>query len=220
MIIIMNNKTIKTTPKAKKRKDAEHYVDNKEFLKHLKVFVGRVNEAKQKNEPRPQVPDFLGECILAIANKLSNRPNFINYPFKDEMISDGIENCLMYIGNFNPEKSNNPFAYFTQIIYFAFIRRIQKEKKHLYTKYRMIEETLMHDIPEDDHLRISRYGSEYSDGKMHEFLKDFDDAKAKKTKKRINPGTTSKARKKKSSSKNLEDVWKKMGPMPDSGASI
>ena len=76
---------------------------------------------------------------MKIANGLSYRPNFINYTYKQEMISDGIENCLQYIHNFNPEKSKNPFAYFTQIIYYAFIRRIQKEKKQTHVKHKMIE---------------------------------------------------------------------------------
>ena len=77
--------------------------------------------------------------VLFIAQRLSFRPNFINYAFKDDMISDGIENCLQYVNNFNPEKSTNPFAYFTQIIYWAFVRRIQKEKKNLYIKYKEMD---------------------------------------------------------------------------------
>ena len=81
----------------------------------------------------------MGECFLKIANHLSYRPNFINYTYKDDMISDGIENCLQYVANFNPDKSDNPFAYFTQIIYYAFIRRIQKEKKQTEIKQRLIQ---------------------------------------------------------------------------------
>lgn len=188
----------KKKPKAKRRKDVKHYVNNAEFLQAMKDYRKTVVASKKENLPRPQVPDFIGECILSIANKLANKPNFMNYPFRDEMISDGIENCLMYINNFDPSKSNNPFAYFTQIIYFAFVRRIQKEKKHLYTKYRMIEDTLLHDIPEDDHLHITKYGSEYSDEYMHEFIAAFEESKAKKR---------SKSRKKKTA--NLEDALEK-----------
>jgi len=83
-------------------------------------------EAEAADEPKPQISKYLGSCILKIANHLSYRPNFINYTYREEMISDGIENCLQYIDKFDPEKSKNPFAYFTQIIYFAFIRRITK----------------------------------------------------------------------------------------------
>ena len=63
----------------------------------------------------------------------------MNYTFREDMVSDGIENCLQYIHNFNPNKSNNPFAYFTQIIYYAFIRRIQREKKQTHVKHKLIE---------------------------------------------------------------------------------
>ena len=92
------------------------------------------------NQP-PPVTNYIGECFLKIATHLSYRPNFINYTYKDEMISDGIENCLQYASNFNPEKSKNPFAYFTQIIYYAFLRRIQKEKKQTHVKNKVIEKT-------------------------------------------------------------------------------
>jgi len=96
--------------------------------------------AIENNEVKPPVTNYIGECFLKIANHLSYRPNFINYTFRDDMISDGIENCLQYLDNFNPEKSNNPFAYFTQIIYYAFVRRIQKEKKQVTIKQKMIAE--------------------------------------------------------------------------------
>ena len=94
----------------------------------------RCKEAKKNGKPTPQVTNYIGECFLKIANHLSYRPNFINYTYREEMISDGIENCLQYVHNFNPEKSDNPFAYFTQIIYYAFLRRIQKEKKQAHVK--------------------------------------------------------------------------------------
>jgi hypothetical protein len=97
-------------------------------------------QAKDNETERPMLPDYAGECFLKIAERLSHRPNFINYAFREEMVSDGIENCVMYASNFNPEKSTNPFAYFTQIIYFAFLRRIEKEKKQLYIKYKTMEE--------------------------------------------------------------------------------
>ena len=118
----------------------EHYVNNKEFLEGMKAYKKRCRDAKKEGIPKPPVDNYLGGCFLKIANHLSYRPNFINYTFRDDMISDGIENCLQYLKNFNPAKSNNPFAYFTQIIYYAFIRRIQKEKKQSNIKYRMIEQ--------------------------------------------------------------------------------
>ena len=121
------------------RKKGVHYVNNAQFLEELKNWNDRCKEAEEQGEPTPHVTNYLGECFLKIANGLSYRPNFINDTYKQEMISDGIENCLQYIHNFNPEKSKNPFAYFTQIIYYAFIRRIQKEKKQTHVKNKLIE---------------------------------------------------------------------------------
>ena len=123
----------------RKKKVTQHYVDNKKFLAEMTKFRAKVIRANETGRKRPMVTNYIGECFLKIANHLAYRPNFINYTFRDDMISDGIENCLQYMDNFNPEKSNNPFAYFTQIIYYAFIRRIQKEKKQVIVKQKIIE---------------------------------------------------------------------------------
>jgi DNA-directed RNA polymerase specialized sigma24 family protein len=128
------------------RKKSEHYVDNKKFLEAMIEYKDRCNKAKKRNRKNPPVTNYIGECFLKIANHLSYRPNFINYTFRDEMISDGIENCLQYLSNFNPKKSKNPFAYFTQIIYYAFIRRIQKEKKQVNIKVKLIEDSNLIDM--------------------------------------------------------------------------
>ena len=125
----------------KKAKEKPHYVDNKKFLEAMIEYRDRCEKAKNRNRKKPDVTNYIGECFLKIANHLSYRPNFINYTFRDDMISDGIENCLQYMDNFNPDKSNNPFAYFTQIIYYAFIRRIQKEKKQMQIKSKLIQNT-------------------------------------------------------------------------------
>jgi len=122
-----------------KQKNA-HYVDNKKFHQAMIEWKEKCTEAEEAGEEKPPVTNYIGECFLKIANGLSYRPNFINYTYRSEMVSDGIENCLQYIHNFDPDKSNNPFAYFTQIIYYAFVRRIQKEKKQTNIKYRMIEQ--------------------------------------------------------------------------------
>jgi hypothetical protein len=121
------------------KKNLEHYVNNKEFLYAIVEYRKKLLEAKELGQPKPRITNYLGECFLKIATHLSYKPNFVNYMFKDDMICDGIENCVQYIHNFNPEKSSNPFAYFTQIIYYAFLRRIQKEKKQLEIKQKIIE---------------------------------------------------------------------------------
>ena len=116
----------------------KNYVNNKDLLAALIEYKSKCVEAEECGDKNPQVPDYIGKCIMLIAQRLATRPNFSGYMYKEEMVSDGIENCLQYIHNFNPEKSNNPFAYFTQIIYYAFIRRIQREKKQTHVKHRII----------------------------------------------------------------------------------
>lgn len=118
----------------------KHYVNNADFLQALIEYKQNCQIAREQNKEEPIVPNYIGECFLKIAEHLSRKPNFISYSFREEMICDGIENCIMYFRNFDPTKSTNPFAYFTQIIYFAFLRRIQKEKKQLYVKYKATEQ--------------------------------------------------------------------------------
>ena len=137
-----------------KPKQKPHYVDNKKFLIAMTEYRELRIKAEEEGQKRPQVTNYIGECYLKIANHLSYRPNFINYTYRDDMISDGIENCLQYMDNFDPAKSKNPFAYFTQIIYYAFIRRIQKEKKQQQVKQKMIAnygiEQMMDSLDGDD----------------------------------------------------------------------
>jgi len=116
-----------------------HYVDNKKFLTALKQYKDIVDEAENSGDEKPEVPEYIAECIIKIAEALSYKQNFLNYTFKEDMISDGIENCLTYVSNFDPIKYSNPFAYFTQIAYYAFVRRITREKKQYYIKYKLIE---------------------------------------------------------------------------------
>jgi len=123
------------------KKKTEYYVNNKEFLEAITVYRNAVIKAREAEDPRPRVPNYIGECFLKIATHLSYKPNFVNYMFREDMICDGIENCLQYIDNFDPTKSSNPFAYFTQIIYYAFLRRIQKEKKQMEIKNKILEKS-------------------------------------------------------------------------------
>ena len=133
-----------------KRRRSEHYVNNKEFLIAIVEYKAMVRRADENGEPKPRITNYLGECFLKIATHLSYKPNFVNYMFKDDMICDGIENCVQYINNFDPEKSSNPFAYFTQIIHYAFLRRIQKEKKQLEIKSKIIERSGYSEVFSDD----------------------------------------------------------------------
>ena len=123
------------------KKNKDHYVNNKDFLEALVEYKKEVEENALEGKPKPQVSRYIGECFIKIATHLSYKPNFINYMFRDEMISDGVENCIQYIDRFDLKKSSNPFAYFTQIIYYAFLRRIQKEKRQLDIKSKIVEKS-------------------------------------------------------------------------------
>lgn len=177
---------------------SNHYVNNADFLAALKEYKARVIEAEEAGDPKPQVTNYIGECILKIATHLSYKPNFINYTFRDEMISDGIENCLMYIDNFDPEKSSNPFAYFTQIIYYAFIRRIQKEKKQTLIKSKIVMDMPFEAFEVQDHDEDGSFASSYIDFMQSHGV--FDDIIAKDEKRKA----TAKA--KRAAQANLDDI--------------
>jgi DNA-directed RNA polymerase specialized sigma24 family protein len=137
-------------------KKRENYLDNKEFLQALIEFKKEVNYAKENSLNRPRVTEYLGTCFYKIATHLSYKPNFINYMYKDDMICDGIENCLQYIDNFDPEKSKNPFAYFTTIIYYAFLRRIAKEKRQMEIRSKILDKIGFDDVfYSDDAEKVS-----------------------------------------------------------------
>lgn len=116
-----------------------HYVNNKEFLAAIVEMKEKVKYAEENGLPKPIISNYIGDCILKIATHLSYKANFINYSYRDDMILDGIENCIQYIDNFDSSKYSNPHAYFTQIIYYAFLRRIAKEKKQSLIKGKLIQ---------------------------------------------------------------------------------
>ena len=174
----------------------KHYVNNEKFNQEMKIFRAGVIKSKEEGTERPRVPEYIGECLFKIATHLARKPNFANYTFKEDMVSDGVENCLLYIDNFDPDKSSNPFAYFTQIIYYAFLRRIQKEKKHLYIKYKSMENEVINQLIENNgeeyvtgHLNGAMHDS-YSEEFISDFIKTFEVNKKTKTDK----AATSKAK--------------------------
>jgi hypothetical protein len=165
-----------------------HYVNNKSLYTEMVKYRARYLESLEKGEQRPRIPDYVGLCILQIATRLATKPNFYNYSYKDEMISDGIENCINYIHNFDPDKSSNPFAYFTQIIYYAFLRRIQKEKKQQYIKHKSVENsaimnTLVDMSPEDTKQFNAVYLTQEAD-KLQALVDKFEPIKEVKMKKK------------------------------------
>jgi len=126
-----------------------HYVDNKKFYQAIVEYKKTCAECAAKGIEAPRMSNYLGECITKIAVKLSHKPCFINYSFRDEMIDDGVENCIMYFDNFDPEKTDNPFAYFTQFIYYAFLRRIAKEERVRYTTYKYFNDVILTNVGAD-----------------------------------------------------------------------
>ena len=171
---------------SEKKKKRAHYVNNEEFLQALIQYKKDCYDAENSGDDKPKIPDFIGECLLKIATHLSYKPNFINYSYRDDMILDGVENCILYLSNFNPEKSKNPFSYFTQIIYYAFLRRIMKERKQSYVKNKIIQELPMEvfDQLEGDE---AFYSNQYID--FRRSTQNFDDyierRKAKKMEDRL-----------------------------------
>ena len=122
-----------------------HYVDNKVLTEVLTTWSKEAKAAARKKLPQPRKPDYVAECMMKIANRLSSKPGFMNYTYKEDMVGDALESCLRYIHNFNPAKSNNAFAYITQIVHNAFIRRIQKEQKQTYVKMKIVQDTSFED---------------------------------------------------------------------------
>ena len=158
----------------------KHYINNADFLKALIDYKEACKKAKKEKKEKPPIPNYIGECFMKIAEGLSHKPNFINYTYRDEMMADGIENCLMYFDNFDPTKSKNPFAYFTQIIYYAFLRRISKEKKQLYVKYKsteqlgVLDEFEMLEFEDGTNKQFELYDN------IAEFIENYEEAKDKK----------------------------------------
>lgn len=157
-----------------------NYINNKEFYQLLVDYYERCREAELHDKPKPRIPEEVGQCFLMIATKLSNKGNFVGYTYKDEMVSDALENCIMAVNSFNPEKSKNPFAYFTQIIWYAFLRRIEKEKKQTYVKYKSLEKLV---LESDDFLEGESNGYSNFDlenEKMKPIIEKFEKKSNKK----------------------------------------
>lgn len=161
---------IRTRPTLKK-KSSNHYVDNEKFLEEIIKYKALVAQAREFNTEKPRASDYIGKCIYLIAVGLSHKPRFINYSFKDEMISDAIENCFLYFDNFNPEISQNPFAYFTQIVYYAFHRRINKEEKSRYIMYKKFQEGVLE--TGDAGLLYDNDGNHVVSTHMYDNINDF-----------------------------------------------
>ena len=183
MTNLTKRKHIIKRPKKKKSEadKTNHYVDNEKFLEAMVAYKKEVEEAENCGDEQPPIPEYIAECIMKIATHLAYKPNFQNYTYREDMISDGVENCLMYLTNFDPEKSKNPFSYFTQIIYYAFLRRLAREEKHQYTKMKATYHSMV--FGESTHIDRHDTGKwvetqdgipEWTKEYMDDFISDFE----------------------------------------------
>ena len=193
----MKKETKKLKPKQK-----PHYVNNKQFSQAVVDYVSSVNEARKNVIEEPTITNYIGECFLKIAEGLSHKPNFVGYTYREEMVMDGVENCIKAIMNYDIKKATrtglpNAFAYFTQIVYYAFLRRIAKEKKQQDIKEKFMDLAGAADFMDiGDHPDPSgivdrvRYKSQKireRDNAIKEFGKELKNKK-KKPKKKITGG--------------------------------
>ena len=162
-----------------KKEKKKPYVNNAKLYGVMCGYVTQRNIAEQDNKTLPPIPNYVGECFVLICSKLAGKANFINYSYNDEMISDGIENCVAAVDSFDPDKSKNPFAYFTQIAWYAFLRRIAKEKKQNAIKHKnFINNSIFHEMIYEG----TNNHSEYSDDVIRNYEEKIE--KAKKVKKK------------------------------------
>lgn len=146
------------------------YVDNKKFYEAIVQYRKKVAAANEQGLDKPQIPEYIGLCILKIATNLATKPCFASYSYKDEMILDAVENSFLYFDSFDPEEGKNPFAYFTQVTYFAFLRRLEAEEKNRYLVYKSFVETVNVD---DISLMSDSDGNSVVTGQLYDNIYDF-----------------------------------------------
>lgn len=164
-----------TVQKPRKKKN---YINNADFYESIKTY-----QAALKENPDAVPPDYIGLCFMSMSKKISNKLCFSGYTYKDEFIGDSIENCVKALNNFDPQKSNNPFGYFSSCIHNAFVRRIQKEKKQQYIKLKLTQHTFIIDNLDEDGIGRSLY--ENNETYIEEFEASQERKKLKKSPKRL-----------------------------------
>jgi DNA-directed RNA polymerase specialized sigma24 family protein len=162
-----------------KPKTKKHYVNNKDLYLAMVAWKEKVELAKPDGRRQPIIPDYVGTCFMLICNKLSTKPNFMNYSYRDEMVADAIENCVSAAHSFDPAKSTNPFAYFTQIAWNAMLRRIAKEKKQSYVKHKNFEHINMFGELSAEVNHGQKLHNEYSE----DLIRNFEEKLLKNSKK-------------------------------------
>ena len=174
------------------KKKTEHYVDNQKFYRALCDFRDACERAESEDRQIPVVPDYIAICIMRIAQGMSRRQQFSGYPFVEDMVADAVENCIRYVRSFDSRNWNNPFAYFSRVVWFAFLRRINIEKKGLYIKYKMTDMVNVTNMgathhesgmgPESNYAVIEH--SEHTQTKIDEFVENYERANSLRRKRR------------------------------------
>lgn len=155
-----------------------NYINNRTLYTAMVEHKTKLKEAQRLEKEKPQVSRYIGESILLICNNLAKKPNFSGYTYKQDMIFDGVIDCVAAVDNFDPDKTNNPFAYFTQIAWNAFIRRIHKEKKQTYIKHKNFQNNFLTNDMWSENENIHIKSNEYSE----EVIRSYEN-KLTKTKK-------------------------------------
>lgn len=169
-----------------------HYIDNKAFLAAIVERKAALKEAEEAGKEPPRMTEFLGECILKIATNLAKKGNFAGYQFKDDMISDAVQVCVRYLDKFDPEKSSNPFSYFTQTCTYAFINRISLEQKQQYVKMKATLNTVSDGGVADcddqnEEVQHLFDNMEFDNDYVNQFVDDYEAKHLKKKKKPAEP---------------------------------
>jgi hypothetical protein len=167
-----------------KKPKPKPYVNNAKLYGVMCGYATARNAAKKAEQPLPPIPNYIGECFVLICTKLGGKGNFVNYSYNDEMVGDGIENCLAAVDSFDPDKSKNPFAYFTQIAWYAFLRRIAKEKKQNAIKHKnFINNDIFNEMAHEERYTGQSTHNEYSDDVIRNYEEKIE--KSKKIKKKV-----------------------------------
>lgn len=154
------------------KKKTKNYISNKELYEHIIKYKASLEYSIINNTSKPKVSDYIGQAIVLICENLAKKPNFVGYTsqWKQEMISDGMVDCIAAVDNFDPSKTTNPFAYFTQIAWNAYIRRIFKEKKQTYIKYKNLQnEYFLYNLKNDENVQQIKHNENIDD-----FIKTFE----------------------------------------------
>jgi hypothetical protein len=142
------------------RRKSTDYVSNAKMFEAIMEYQKQCNSARELQIDIPRVPKYIGECFIEIATRYASKPNFYGYSYRDEMIADAIEACLKAIHGFKSERSQNPFAFFTTTVYYAFLQRIAAEKKQHAVKIKNMINTLTFDErlhPVEDLVDVNLY---------------------------------------------------------------